>query len=826
MIKNTASAEPAGSEAGHSKSPPSLDGRYVLWFSEVSREDGNLVGGKNASLGEMISNLQSAGIRVPDGFAVTAAAYRDFVEENALNARISRELVRFEEEPDKLSDIGHNIRTMIISAEFSDDLKSGIRSAYRQMDDQQNELISVAVRSSATAEDLPEASFAGQLETFLNISGDDALLDACKKCFASLFTDRAISYRKNHGFGQIDIAISVGVQRMVRSDKASSGVMFTLDTETGFPGVVLINGAWGLGETVVQGSVDPDEFEISKVSLAAGATNPVIRKSCGAKAQKLIYAEKSSDSAPNPTILIDASPAERSSFVLGTDELTTLARWAVMIETHYGQAMDMEWAKDGETSDLYIVQARPETVQSRKAAGQLRSFRLKEKSEPVLEGVAIGDAIASGRVCLIKSADNIADFKEGSVLVTAMTDPDWVPIMKKAAAIVTDHGGRTSHAAIVSRELGLPAIIGAGHATSTLHEEQEITVSCAQGETGIVYEGVLDFEIRDIDLTQIPDTQTKIMLNLANPSAAYRWWKLPCSGVGLARTEFIIGNLIKIHPMALAQFNDVEDQQARDKIEELTVGYADKEEYFVDKLSQGIARIAAGFHPHPVIVRMSDFKTNEYAGLIGGGQFEPHEDNPMLGWRGASRYYDERYRAGFALECKAMRRVRTDMGLTNVKLMVPFCRTIEEADKVLGELRANGLRKGENGLDIYVMAEIPSNILLAEQFAERFYGFSIGSNDLTQLTLGIDRDSERLQPLFDERNEAVKTIIADLLKKSAKTATPVGICGEAPSNYPEFAQFLVANGVDSISVSPDSFLNVKTAVAAAEEEMALAATRK
>ncbi len=822
MTKNPVIEEATNSEADQPAASPALEDEYVVWFSQVSRKDGDLVGGKNASLGEMINNLQVAGIRVPNGFAVTATAYRDFIKENALDGKIRRELSRFEEAPETLSDVGHNIRTMITNSHFSTALKNSILSAYQTLGDEHKQPPSVAVRSSATAEDLPEASFAGQLETFLNVRGGDALLEACKKCFASLFTDRAISYRKSQGFGQIDVAISVGVQFMVRSDKASSGVMFSIDTETGFPGIVLINGAWGLGETVVQGSVDPDEFEIAKASLSAAALNPIISKRRGAKAQKLIY----SDSSSGATILVDASSAERNSFVLDTEEIATLARWAVMVETHYGQPMDMEWAKDGETGELFIVQARPETVQSHKDAGQLHSYRLKETGKQILQGVAVGDAIASGKVCIIESADNIAEFRDGSVLVTAMTDPDWVPIMKKAAAIVTDHGGRTSHAAIVSRELGLPAVIGAGNATTTLREKQDVTVSCAQGETGVVYDGILDFEIRDIDLTKIPETQTKIMLNLANPSAAFRWWKLPCNGVGLARTEFIIGNLIKIHPMALAAFDEVADRQARNLIEELTVGYADKEEYFVDKLSQGVARIAAAFHPNPVIVRLSDFKTNEYAGLIGGAQFEPHEDNPMLGWRGASRYYDDHYRAGFALECRAMRRVREEMALTNLKLMVPFCRTIEEADNVLSELSDNGLRKGENGLDIYVMAEIPSNILLAEQFAERFYGFSIGSNDLTQLTLGIDRDNERLQPLFDERNQAVKTIIANLLEKSAQTATPVGICGEAPSNYPEFAQFLVAHGVDSISVSPDSFLNVKTAVAAIEKKKAAITARQ
>ncbi len=809
MIKKEASGSPDDA--------PRAPNKYVISLSQVTREDGGLVGGKNASLGEMIGNLKSAGIRVPQGFAITASAYREFIKANALEDGMRQELGRLEKEPDKLGDIGRNIRQMILNADLPEGLREAIIEAYHEMAEEPGRPTAVAVRSSATAEDLPEASFAGQLETFLNVSGDDALLQACKRCFASLFTDRAISYRQTHGFGQIDMAISVGVQRMVRSDKACSGVMFSIDTDTGFPNIVLINGNWGLGETVVQGTVDPDEFEVLKPLLDNNKLRPIIHKRCGRKAQKLIYSENDNDAVA----LVETSTDERRSFVLDTEDILTLARWAVTIERHYGQPMDMEWAKDGETGELFIVQARPETIQSRRAIGYLRSYRLKQPSERLLEGVAIGDAIASGKVCRIASAENIADFKEGSVLVTEMTDPDWVPIMKKAAAIITDHGGRTSHAAIVSRELGLPAVIGTGQATSLLVEGQEVTVSCAEGETGAVYKGLIDFETHDLNLTEIPETKTKIMINLANPSAAFRWWRLPSDGVGLARMEFIIRNLIKIHPLALIHFNSLLDDKARQQIEDLTAAYKDKEEYFVDRLAQGVARIAAGHYPNPVIVRMSDFKTNEYAGLIGGKQFEPHEDNPMLGWRGASRYYDDSYRAGFALECKAMRRVREDIGLTNVKLMIPFCRTLEEADKVIEELRANELEQGKNGLEVYVMAEIPSNILLAEQFAQRFDGFSIGSNDLTQLTLGVDRDSDILQSLFDERNEAVKTIIANLLEKTAETGTPVGICGEAPSNYPEFAQFLVKNGINSISVNPDSFMKVKKSVADIEAELRL-----
>ncbi len=785
---------------------------YIAWFSDISRHDVVRVGGKNASLGELVRNLSAAGIQVPGGFAVTAAAYRKFLEANELGEKLSRELARYEQDPAMLADVGRKVRAFILDGDMPADIADAIRDAYKKLAGS-GPAPSVAARSSATAEDLPEASFAGQLETYLNVEGDAALIDACRKCFASLYTDRAISYRRNQGFGQMDVAVSVGVQRMVRSDKASSGVMFSIDTDSGFPNVVLINGAWGLGETVVQGMVDPDEYEIYKPLLSDEKLTPILRKKCGAKEQKMIYA----DSGDRPVALTDTSTQERKAFVLSESEILTLARWAVKIEDHYGQPMDMEWAKDGETGELFIVQARPETVQARKAAGALKTYRLKQSGTRLLEGAAIGDAIACGKVCRIESADRIADFKEGSVLVTQTTDPDWAPIMKKAAAIVTDHGGRTSHAAIVSRELGLPAIVGAANATSLLHDGQDVTVSCAEGETGYVYDGLLDFDSADLDLTAMPETRTQIMLNMANPSTAYRWWRLPSDGVGLARIEFIISDIIKIHPLALARFDSLDDEAARREIETFTSAYEDKAEYFVDLLSRGVARIAAAHYPKPVIVRLSDFKTNEYASLIGGKMFEPQEDNPMIGWRGASRYYHENYRDGFALECKAMRRAREALGLSNIKLMIPFCRTLEEADQVLEEMARNGLKRGEKDLEIYVMAEIPSNVILANKFADRFDGFSIGSNDLTQLTLGIDRDSAMLQPLFDERNAAVTTLISELIKKAAETETPVGICGQAPSDYPEFAAFLVEKGISSISVNPDSFLKVKAAVAAAEK---------
>ncbi|MEO1240442.1 MAG: phosphoenolpyruvate synthase [Pseudomonadota bacterium] len=792
-----------------------LSNDYIAWFSNVSRNDIARVGGKNASLGELIRQLTPIGVRVPDGFAVTAGAYRDFIAANGLEEPISHSLLAYERDANQLADAGRKIRKLILDADLPEDLCASIKAAYRGLAKGEHFEPDVAVRSSATAEDLPEASFAGQLETFLNIKGESALLAACRKCFASLYTDRAISYRKTHGFGQLDIAVSVGVQRMVRSDQACAGVMFSIDTDSGFPNAVLINGSWGLGETVVQGTVDPDEFEVFKPFLDNADLQPIIRRKYGAKEKKLVYA----DAGEKPVILKETSSKERSSFTLNTEEILELARWAVVIECHYGQPMDMEWAKDGETGELFIVQARPETVQSRRDEGSLRSYRLKETGRRLVEGAAIGDAIAQGQVCKIDSADNIADFRDGAVLVTAMTDPDWVPIMKKAAAIVTDHGGRTSHAAIVSRELGLPAVIGTGNATARLADTREVTVSCAEGEKGFVYEGLLDFEFRTLDLAAAPQTRTKIMLNLANPSAAFRWWRLPCDGVGLARIEFIISNIIKIHPMALAHFDQLENEGARRQIAQMTARYENKQDYFIDQLSQGVARIAAAHYPNPVIVRLSDFKTNEYASLIGGRQFEPEEENPMLGWRGASRYYHEDYREGFALECKAMRRVRDEMGFANVKLMIPFCRTIDEAKKVLAEMLTHGLERGVNALDIYVMAEIPANIMLADLFAEHFDGFSIGSNDLTQLTLGVDRDSAILQSVFDERNDAVKRIITDLLDQAKISNTPVGICGQAPSDYPEFAQFLVRCGINSVSVNPESFLQTKSAVASIETEM-------
>ncbi len=788
----------------------------VRWFSDLRRADTAIVGGKNSSLGEMIGKLRESGINVPGGYATTAHAYWEFLEANELKARMAAKLNELDKDGGNLAKVGKAVRKMILEADIPAPLAEAITRAYHEMAEHSgHKVASVAVRSSATAEDLPEASFAGQLETFLNIRGDKALLEACKRCYASLFTDRAIVYRNNHGFDHMQVALSIGVQEMVRSDKAGSGVMFSIDTETGFPRSVLINCAWGLGETVVQGMVEPDEYHVFKPLLESDTLQPIIEKILGAKAQKMVYARDGSATAK----LVNTSKKERSSFVLGDKEILQLARWACAIEAHYGQPMDMEWAKDGETGELYIVQARPETVQARREAGTLKTYRLKNKGRRLVTGLAVGDSIAAGKVCRLESPAQIDRFEEGAVLVTGMTDPDWVPIMKKASAIVTDHGGRTSHAAIVSRELGLTALVGAGDATGVLKNGMEVTVSCAEGDAGHVYDGILDFEEQEMSLDNIPPTLTRIMLNLGNPSAAFRWWRLPSDGVGLARMEFIIGNMIKIHPMALVHYQNLKDKKARRRIAELTMGYEDKMQYFVDTLARGMARIAAAQHPNPVIVRMSDFKTNEYAQLIGGAEFEPKEENPMLGWRGASRYYSDGYREGFALECRAVRMAREEIGLDNIVIMIPFCRSIEEADKVLKVLSDNGLVRGRNGLEVYVMAEIPSNVFLAEQFAGRFDGFSIGSNDLTQLVLGVDRDSAVLSSLFDEQNEAVKTAIAELIAKAQKSNTHVGICGQAPSDHPEFARFLVEHGIDSISVSPDSFLAVKRIVSKTEKDL-------
>jgi pyruvate,water dikinase len=786
---------------------------YVVSLADVDAADVGAVGGKNASLGEMIQRLGAAGVRVPGGFATTARAYRAFLEANRLAEPIAASLQRLERGEIPLATAGRTIREMMLGAELPAPMAEAITRAYRELSRAGGRRhLAVAVRSSATAEDLPEASFAGQQETFLNVSGEGNLLQACRRCLASLFTDRAIAYRENHGFDHMKVALSIGVQPMVRSDKGAAGVMFTIDTETGFPRAVQISAAWGLGETVVQGSVDPDEYVLFKPLLAEPRYTPIIHRRRGGKAQKLVYAGRGA----KPTRLVRTSPREQAAYVLGDEEALQLARWAVLIEQHYGRPMDLEWAKDGVTGELFIVQARPETVQARREAGTLRTYTVKERGERLLQGLAIGEAVATGRVCRLRRASDIGKFQDGAILVTSMTDPDWVPIMKRAAAIVTDHGGRTSHAAIVSRELGLAALVGTGNATQVLRDGREITVSCAEGDAGFVYDGIAQVEVRELALEAIPATRTKVMLNLANPTAAFRWWRLPADGVGLARIEFIVNNLVKIHPMALVRFEAVRDGAARREIRALTRGWADRTAYFVDTLADGIARIAAAYHPHPVIVRLSDFKTNEYAQLIGGRAFEPAEENPMLGWRGASRYASEGYREGFALECQALRKVREVIGLTNVVVMIPFCRTLEEADRTLAVMAEHGLGRGEHGLEVYVMCEIPSNVILAEEFAERFDGFSIGSNDLTQLTLGVDRDSARLAHLFDEENEAVRRLIQRVIRDAHAHGRKVGLCGQAPSDRPRFARFLVEAGIDSISVTPDSFIRVKEHVAQAE----------
>jgi len=784
----------------------------IEWFENLVRGDVAKVGGKNSSLGEMVRTLGAEGIAVPPGFATTADAYWAFIDANGLRERISAIVDDWASGHLSLAEAGTTIRGLIISGRWPADLAESIRKSYRELSRRAGKTdASVAVRSSATAEDLPDASFAGQQETYLNIVGEAALLDACRRCYASLFTDRAISYRKTKGFEQMKVALSIGVQQMVRSDIGGSGVMFSLDTETGFDKVVLINAAWGLGENVVQGAVDPDEYQVFKPLLDNPALSPIIEKTRGEKAIKMIYA-----SGDSPTRNVPTSKAERAAFVLSDAEILLLARWAVIIERHYGCPMDMEWARDGETGAMYIVQARPETVQSRRDAGALRSYTISDKGKVLTKGIAIGDAVVTGQVCLIENARDIDKFVDGSILVTSTTDPDWVPIMKRAAAIVTDHGGRTSHAAIVSRELGLPAVVGTGDATHVLHTGQDVSVSCAEGDQGFVYSGTATFSVETLDITKVPATRTQVMLNLANPGAAFRWWRLPFDGVGLARMEFVIANAIRVHPLALLHFDKLADEAAKAEILALTAGYAEKTEYFVDQLSRGLARIAAAAYPRPVIVRMSDFKTNEYAGLLGGRQFEPPEENPMIGWRGASRYYSPGYRDGFALECKAIARLRNDMGFTNVVVMIPFCRSTAEADKVLAVMAENGLARGDKGLEVYVMCEIPSNVILAKQFAERFDGFSIGSNDLTQLTLGVDRDSGVLADVFDEKDEAVEWMIGSVIAAAKAAGAKIGICGQAPSDHPEFAQFLVKCGIDSISVTPDSFVAVKHNVAAAE----------
>lgn len=787
--------------------------KELIWFEDLRREDVALVGGKNSSLGEMVSQLEPLGIRVPGGYATTSDAYRAFVAANDLAPLITSAMADLDAGRASLAEVGERVRAGFRAGVFPAKTRDALVQAYRELGARAgSENVSVAVRSSATAEDLPDASFAGQQETYLNVVGEEALLHTCRLCYASLFTDRAITYRNIQGFGHTDVALSIGVQLMVRADTGGSGVMFSIDTETGFPDAVLINAAWGLGENVVQGAVTPDEYQVYKPFLDRPALTPILEKKLGAKEIKMIYAGRAGGETKN----VPTSRAEKEAFVLSEAEILDLARMAATIETHYGCPMDMEWARDGRGGPLYIVQARPETVQSRKDAGVMSSYTLESHGAELLRGLSVGAAIASGPICLIEDVAQIDNFVDGAILVTSTTDPDWVPIMKRASAIITDAGGRTSHAAIVSRELGVPAIVGTGSATHVLHDQQEVTVDCSGGDEGVIYEGSATFHEDALSLDDVAQTRTKIMLNMANPATAARWWRLPCDGVGLARMEFVINNGVKVHPMALLDFGAVKGRDVRAEIDALTKGYASKPEYFVEKLAMGLSRIAALAYPNPMILRMSDFKSNEYAALLGGAAFEPDEENPMIGFRGASRYYDPAYRDGFALECQAVQRLRGEMGFDNVKVMIPFCRTPDEADRVLEVMAQNGLERGEDGLEVYVMAELPSNVIRAEEFAARFDGFSIGSNDLTQLTLGIDRDSAQLAPLFDEDDPAVVWMINTVIEKAHAAGRHVGLCGQAPSNDPGFARLLVEAGIDTISVTPDSFLAVKAHVAAAE----------
>jgi len=803
-----------------------INNEWVRWFDTVTLSDLPRVGGKNASLGEMCSTLKEEGIKVPSGFAITTQAYHHFLDENGLEAKILAELSALKEKRRDLQSVGRYIRHRIRGAEIPQQLELTITQAYAELCKEANEEdSSVAVRSSATAEDLPDASFAGQQDTFLNVTGIEELIEAITKCFASLFTDRAIAYRDNRGFDHSKIGISVGVQKMVRSDLAGAGVMFTLDTESGFDKVVFVSATLGLGESMVQGHINPDEYYVFKPFLDKADFCPIIKKQLGSKERKMIFV----DGENVKTRIVDCRKDEKEHFVLDNDEICKLAKWAVTIEKHYstkrGQntPVDIEWAKDGKSNEIYIVQARPETVHSQRKTTSIKEYHLKEHGKVLVEGRSVGSSVAAGRVCKLQKPEEQQRFEADAILVTEMTDPNWVPIIRKSAAIITDSGGRTCHAAIVAREFGIPAIVGTGNATQILNDTDPVTVSCIEGDVGKVYEGKLKFEIEEVELSKIPRTNTKVMVNIADPSQAFKIGQLPCDGVGLARLEFIINNIIGIHPLALVDFNKISDEKLKDKIREKVGIYEERVmDFFVDKLSEGIATIAAAFYPNDVIVRMSDFKTNEYAGLLGGRLYEPKEENPMLGFRGASRYYSIEYRRGFDLECQAIKKVREEMGFINVVPMIPFCRTLEEGKKVLMVLAENDLAKGENGLRIYMMCEVPSNVILAEEFAQIFDGFSIGSNDLTQLVLGLDRDSGLVAHLFDERNNAVKRMISQVIKKVKPIGCKIGICGQAPSDYPEFVEFLVQEGIDSISINPDSILAVRKKIKECEASRGIA----
>jgi pyruvate,water dikinase len=806
------------------------DTAFILWFDDIGIEDVPLVGGKNASLGEMYQHLTGKGVAIPHGFAITAYAYRYLLKKAGVEDEIKQVLADLDiEDMRNLSERGEKCRNIIRNAKFPDDLRTAIIEAYQKMEAEYGKNVDVAVRSSATAEDLPDASFAGQQETYLNIHGYDNIIENCRKCFASLFTNRAISYRQHQGFGQFDVYLSITIQKMVRSDSSSSGVMFSIDTESGFKDAVFLTGAWGLGENVVQGAVNPDEYYIFKPTLKEGK-RPIVSKRVGSKEIKMIY--DNDPSTKEPVKNIATTSEERKSFVLSDDEILTLAKWACIIEDHYNKGMDIEWAKDGDgvnvgTGNLFIVQARPETVHSQASKRTMETYKLKEKGKVVVEGLAVGTKIGQGTAHCIDNAADIHTFKKGEVLVTDMTDPDWEPIMKIAGAIVTNRGGRTCHAAIISRELGIPCVIGTGNGSKLIKTGQKITVSSAEGETGYVYDGILKFEIEKLDLDEVPETKTKIMMNVGIPEKAFTECQIPNDGVGLAREEFIINSHIGIHPLALMNYEELKNSDDPEKravakeIDERTGAYPDKKQFFIDKVAEGVGRIAAGFYPKDVIVRLSDFKSNEYANLVGGTFYEPKEENPMIGWRGASRYYDPKYRPAFELECEGLKKARNDMGLNNIKLMVPFCRTPKEGQRVIDVMKDCGLVQGENGLEIYVMCEIPSNVISADAFADIFDGFSIGSNDLTQLTYGLDRDSGLIAGIADERDEAVKDMIKMVIATAKRRGKKIGICGQGPSDFPEFATFLVELGIDSMSLIPDTAIKTRLAVAQKEKEMGM-----
>ncbi|MBU2542787.1 phosphoenolpyruvate synthase [Patescibacteria group bacterium] len=789
-------------------------GKNILWFNEISIGDVPLVGGKNASLGEMYSKLTKKGIKVPNGFSVTASAYWKFLEFAKLEAKMKKAVKNLDISDMKaLSGVGKHVRTMILKSSFPESLEKEIKDAYEELSKQcGSKNISVAVRSSATAEDLPDASFAGQQETYLNVKGEKDLLLAVKKCIASLFTDRAISYRETKGFEHMNVALSVAVQQMVRSDVGSSGVMFTLDTESGFDKVVLINSAYGLGEYVVKGRVNPDQFYIFKEGVRQGKM-AIISRILGSKEVKLVYGKSKG------TKQLKVSKTQQNKFSITEKEVVQLSKWGMMIEEHYNKPQDIEWAKDGQTGELYIVQARPETVKARSNHSVIETYQLNKKSKILATGIAVGQKIGAGKIRMIESPKQMKSFKKGEILVTRITDPDWEPIMRIASAIITEQGGKTSHAAIVSRELGVPCLVGTKNARKLLKTGKPVTVSCAEGDEGHVYTGILPFEVKKTEIKNIAKTKTKIMMNVGDPDNAFALSFLPNDGVGLAREEFIFTNFIRIHPLALINYNKLKDKKAKKKITEMTKGYARKSDYCVAKLAEGIARIATASYKNDVVVRLSDFKTNEYATLIGGKEFEPKEENPMLGWRGASRYYSKEYKQAFKLECEAIKKVRNEWGLTNVIVMVPFCRTPEEGELVLKTMSEFGLKRGENGLQVYVMCEIPSNVILAEDFAKIFDGFSIGSNDLTQLTLGVDRDSALVSHVYDEKNKAVTTLIKNVIKIAHKHKRKIGICGQAPSDYPEFAEMLVREGIDSISLNPDTVVATRERIAQVEKTL-------